>query len=258
MNKTKIRNRFTLIELLVVIGIIAILAAMLLPALSKSRAKGRQASCTANLKQTGLAVSLYQQDYEDYFPPYKTNDSSTNFFWAGQLAYGKYTGGVKDGFKIFLCPAKKNQKTTDILETLDASNRAALNWIDYGANYRHIYSNRYSGGTSAHGGTPWGPQAKIMEIRNPSNKVSVADSYKSDEPETGLSTLEWQSVNGGLLSNRHDAGTNVLWVDNHVSHVKSRQQWEEAPGHGRYAAASIYDPYVIEPFNSVKAWSRKD
>ncbi|MBC7806218.1 MAG: DUF1559 domain-containing protein [Akkermansiaceae bacterium] len=68
MENNRQRYAFTLIELLVVIAIIAILTAILFPVFAQAREKARQASCMSNMKQIGLAVIQYTQDYDEIFP----------------------------------------------------------------------------------------------------------------------------------------------------------------------------------------------
>lgn len=63
------RRAFTLIELLVVIAIIALLAAILFPVFAQARAKARQTVCASNLKQMGLAIGMYAQDFDGYYVP---------------------------------------------------------------------------------------------------------------------------------------------------------------------------------------------
>src|SRR6266852_4197702 len=67
MQSTRKRNGFTLIELLVVIAIIAILAAILFPVFAQARAKARQTVCLSNVKQIGLGMMMYTQDYDETY-----------------------------------------------------------------------------------------------------------------------------------------------------------------------------------------------
>jgi prepilin-type N-terminal cleavage/methylation domain-containing protein/prepilin-type processing-associated H-X9-DG protein len=112
------RNRktaFTLIELLVVIAIIAIIAAFLFPVFAKAREKARQASCLSNLKQLGMGVMMYRQDWDETIP-YILNDSgnlisAANYGDAGQWPVVRGATGAEPQFCLvtLVTPYVKNR-----------------------------------------------------------------------------------------------------------------------------------------------------
>lgn len=107
---------FTLIELLVVIAIIALLAGMLLPVLSKAKEKGRRTACIGNLKQFGLALTMYRDDNEDEMSP-----------WMSTLA-----PIYIDGEEVYMCPS-------DLNEQLDLASSASEWWARPDNKYSEAY-----------------------------------------------------------------------------------------------------------------------
>ena len=109
------KRDFTLIELLVVIGIIAILAAMLLPALAKARERARGTLCGSNLKNIGAASYMYQMDNDSYVAPSYyglANEAAVQAMGTWDLRFGIYLGyavqqpNIPQGkWPVFRCPS---------------------------------------------------------------------------------------------------------------------------------------------------------
>jgi prepilin-type N-terminal cleavage/methylation domain-containing protein/prepilin-type processing-associated H-X9-DG protein len=220
----KMRNNikkigFTLIELLVVVAIIAILAAMLLPALSKAREKARQATCINNLKQIGLSMNMYTQDWNEYFIPVElegyVNPYNRNGNWVYYFVYVfKYIPSLEGGF---LCPSQGHGTFKWMVQNGYKSNVLQLkelcHYTDYGYNVYHIgTSYRYTNDILS-------PPAKVSDIRKPSDTILVCDSWREAYKDSiGWHTVSDENTDGWYEpASRHLGGVNILWVDGHTS-----------------------------------------
>ena len=106
-----LNHAFTLIELLVTIAIIAILAALLLPVIAKSKEHGKSAACLSNLRQLGIAVNLFTQDNENKMPVIydaPVGTPPTNVLTQMDVVLSNHLGNVR----VLLCPADNKQLFT--------------------------------------------------------------------------------------------------------------------------------------------------
>lgn len=135
----KNRSVFTLIELLVVIGIIAILAAMLMPALSKAREKANQADCVSQLKQIGNSMLMYSNDQRGRYPDGIDDDGIDgdphNSKGLAKLVREEYLQTTR----VFICRSTKHQTATDatdmasVADTADGGPTEKCSYLYYGA-----------------------------------------------------------------------------------------------------------------------------
>lgn len=108
--RMKTNKAFTLIELIVVVGIIMILVAFMLPGIKSAMSKGKQLKCIAQMKQVYLAVGLYAQTYNGYFP-YIDNNQPDNEYVGYKANLGKFLEVSNDD--VFKCTAPASPSPTD-------------------------------------------------------------------------------------------------------------------------------------------------
>jgi prepilin-type N-terminal cleavage/methylation domain-containing protein/prepilin-type processing-associated H-X9-DG protein len=182
MNNSK-RSAFTLIELLVVIAIIAILASILFPVFGRARENARRSSCQSNLKQVGLGVMQYTQDYDEKYMPRANGAGSFRLL---VQPYLKST-------QIFKCPSNPSTATVEGIPT------------DYSANPRIAGDNANAISLSA--------------INSVSQKVLIAESKWqtwSDYGAGGWAANFWSGA--GFAG--HLSTANYLFADGHVKALR--------------------------------------
>jgi prepilin-type N-terminal cleavage/methylation domain-containing protein/prepilin-type processing-associated H-X9-DG protein len=232
------RKAFTLIELLVVIAIISILAAILFPVFARARENARRTSCLSNLKQIGIGMMMYVQDYDG---KYFARSYTTGVALPGQSAVGAATWywapyAVKPDSAWFLDSYIKS-KEVFICPSFDGFSKTSSPPIRNGIGYNLVagYPNgNYATGT---------PLLSESAIQNPTQMLAFVDSqwgpdvYPPQNAAGGSNLANWNANfcktagnNCAALPNdqrygRHLDGVNVGYMDGHAKWQKVSVLW---------------------------------
>ena len=204
---------FTLIELLIVIAIIAILAALLFPALGKAREAAKRTACISNLKQQSLWINNYINDYNEYFVPVRyTIDYSS--MWFNNLAYLYNINSIRERYLV--CPSDSQPSSlanrVDYAPTLYGpcsmpGNAEYPDKNDGSRNFHPTKLGTLKGLQLTRGVLLSGTQWIIDSVADPSGYYYIKNSFNSYTLNTTIPFYEYT---------RHNLKTNILFVDGSV------------------------------------------
>lgn len=235
--RRKSSHGFTLIELLVVISIIALLVAILLPALQKARDTARLAVCMSGQRQTILALTMYAQDEEGWFPEVGWGEASMfNTEQPGNRpAIANYFGGAHKshdadggGLSVLLCPATKGMVQEAYVNysvgRIGTTYRITAARGNYGGNNNFYgwapYQHRWPKAAYPNGdyGTPI-PRLQMAgsEADQPSLQPAMADGWRDTGVWNPKGIQFFSSVKARQFPNNHVEGINIGFIDGHVS-----------------------------------------
>ena len=212
-NKQNAFSAFTLIELLVVIAIIAILAAILFPVFARARENARRSSCQSNLKQIGLGILQYTQDYDERFMTYRNAAADAPLFhWAVIQPYLKST-------QIYQCPSDTSSPSDNPLA--DGTAGAPYNGAGYTDYFYNVQLSRDPATPTVNG-----TGVALAALSNSSLTILGGDSSTGTAAKFSSGTTpaacaaNLAGIDSGAALNKHLEGANYLFTDGHVKWLK--------------------------------------
>jgi prepilin-type N-terminal cleavage/methylation domain-containing protein/prepilin-type processing-associated H-X9-DG protein len=201
---------FTLIELLVVIAIIALLAAILFPVFARARENARRASCQSNLKQVGLGIMQYSQDYDEtmVYDELTINGSRVSF-------KGSVQPYVKS-IQLFKCPSNSSTKTSDNFKipTHYSANTSYWNGTNPGCN-----TDCGGMGFSFHGSNPpYMASPSLADFNDTSQTIVVSETVQASDDYSYWGP--YKDANDRYLFAGHLGTSNYLFMDGHVKAMR--------------------------------------